>query len=108
MEGLSPAAWLAYVYQEGGEAALRQLLDMVALDRESLMRAAIELEETGLGEIAAIVAEAPPEAEVCPFDLQSDPCNYRDWHRRHRRDFTGFLLDDRDRATRLRQLGYKR
>jgi len=102
----------ALVLDQAGPEGLRQLLahtvETGVLRQEHLLEVAERFEAAGLSEGAAIVMEAaehaPREAEACPFNLQSDPGNYRDWHRRHRRDFTGFLLDDRDRAASLRQL----
>ena len=71
MEGLSLAAWIAFVFQDEGETGLRELLDMVAPDQESLLQAAQELEETSLPGLAAIVAQAVLNPEECPFDLGS-------------------------------------
>jgi hypothetical protein len=75
-------------------------------DRESLERDAEELKAVGLPDVAAIVAEfavgLPPEAN--PFDPETDAANWRDWNRRTHNDFTGFMLDDDERAIRATTL----
>jgi hypothetical protein len=53
---------------------------------------------------AKLCGDAPSATSDCPFDEATDPANARDWRRRHLQDFTGFLLDDEERAIRVKQL----
>jgi hypothetical protein len=83
----SVGAICAFLYKQCGADGVREALTMVdGFHREFLEDAAEELEQVGLGKVAAIVSEAavklPAKAdEKCPFPL--DSANGRDWQRRH-------------------------
>jgi len=98
------AAVMAYIHQKHGKAALAELLAMGDHSQESLIGDGELLTAMGLEECAAIVAEfaanTPPEMNPHP----EGSANARDWNRRHKQDFTGYLLDDEDRAIRVKQL----
>jgi hypothetical protein len=110
---LSSAARMGFIYQEYGEAGLHQLLDMMVSptmppemppelaaelhkwepsSKEDLAKAADELaamEHPAANVVAEYIPYGAPELE-CPFP-ESDPANRRDWHRRHRGIWQGYL-----------------
>jgi hypothetical protein len=100
------AAIMAFVHASCGEIALKELLVALNADRETLTGHAEVLAEMGLQQITDIVLEhashAPSTASENPLDEDLDPANHKDWNRRHLGDFEGFMLDDEDRADRVR------
>src|SRR6266513_5827477 len=85
----SASAILAFVHMECGEAGLRQLLTMVACDRESLERDARELSGVGLAKPAEIVREfakqSPPAIERWNPYPEHDHANHISWREGHLR-----------------------
>jgi hypothetical protein len=86
----STAGVMAFIYAKEGAEGLKALLALLGAEREMLERDAQELIDVGLPDVAAIVAEAagsaPSEAELCPFDPETDQANHWDWHCRRERD----------------------
>jgi hypothetical protein len=87
---------MAYVYSEDGAEGLRALLALLATDQESLLRDVQELTEVGLPDVADIVMEAAASAPPKQNPHPEGTADWRDWNRRHKQDFTGYLLDDED------------
>ena len=72
----------AFVFAKYGADGLRQVLEASGQDRESLESDATELEEVGLGKVAAIVlavaANKPSSEDRCPYEPGST--NARAWY----------------------------
>jgi hypothetical protein len=84
----------AFFHSTFGDDGLRELLSLVVgLDQESLLRDAAALAEMGLLNTAEIVAEhaASIAPETNPFPENTG--DWRNWNRRHKQDFTGFLSE---------------
>jgi hypothetical protein len=83
------AAVMAYIHQKHGKAALAELLAVVPCSQESLIGDSELLAAMGLEDCAAIVAEfaanTPSQAELCPFDPQTDDAGHWDWNARQQR-----------------------
>ena len=61
------------------------------------MRDVDELAAIGLPSVAAVVLDFvsdAPSGEANPFDVAIDPANHRDWNRRHRGIWQGYLKTD--------------
>ena len=77
----SVAAIMAFVHLKLGDEGLCDLLETIDADQESLERDAAELEEIGLPDVAAIVAEFAANSLsarklYCPYEPE-DRANYQ-------------------------------
>jgi len=88
------AAVMAYIHQKHGNAALAELLAMGDYNQESLIGDSELLTAMGLEDCAAIVAELAAETPRAGNPHPEGSANGRDWDRRHRGIFNGYLKND--------------
>jgi hypothetical protein len=85
----SAAAIEAYVFSEFGSDGLKELLSLVEIDRESLKRDSLELEQVGLAKPAEIVRQhaqhSPPAIEQWNPYPEHDHANYVSWREEYLR-----------------------
>lgn len=84
LDGLPVGGIFAFVYQEAGEAGIRECIDMLeAVDKAFLERAAIELDDLGFPHIASVIRDAAQDApETTDKPYTNGRGDYRDWFRR--------------------------